>query len=197
MRAPRWIRGGTRQAAVAGIAVSGLLVFSIAALAGPVGINSGFEDDDGNLVDDSGTGINAGIDWNSFAPTTWTGTAPNRQSTKNALGWQFLGIEDAQGNNTDNGFAGGTKQDDNCASVIGSKAPNKDDMERIYLSTKTADSGPASGHVFLNLAWVRIPAEHDLGVGARRVRVQQGHLRRLRGSRRPRQPHRRRHADRL
>ena len=41
------------------------------------------------------------------------------------------------------------------------------------------------------------PAEHDLLVGARRVRVQQGHLRQLRRSRRARQPHRGRHADRL
>jgi hypothetical protein len=133
--------------------VSGLLIFSITALAGPVGTLSGFEDDDGNLVDNA----TAGIDWNSFSPTTWTGTAPNRTATKTALGWQFLGIEDAQAVTSDTGFAGGTKQDANCASVIASKAPNKDDMKRAYLSTMIGTSGAGAGHVFLNLAWVRIP----------------------------------------
>ena len=148
MRASRWARSRPRQATVAGLAVSALLVFSIAALAGPVGDLSGFEDDDGNLVDNA----TAGIDWNSFAPTTWTGTAPNRTSNKTALGWTFLGLEDAQKANSDTAFAGGTKQDDNCASVIGGSAPNKDDLKRAYMATATV-----GGHVFLNLAWVRIP----------------------------------------
>jgi hypothetical protein len=123
-------------------------VFSIAALAGPVGTLSGFEDDDGNLVDNAP----AGIDWNSFKPTTWTGTAPTRISNKTALGWTFLGIEDAQKTGSDTAFAGGTKQDDNCASVIGASAPNKDDLKRAYMATATV-----GGKVFLNLAWVRIP----------------------------------------
>jgi hypothetical protein len=150
MRAFRWARSRPRQATVAGLAVSALLVFSVAALAGPVGTLSGFEDDDGNLVDNPA----AGIDWNSFNPTTWTGTAPNRVSNKTALGWTFLGLEDAQKTGSDSAFAGGTKQDDNCASVIGASAPNKDDLKRAYMATATV-----GGHVFLNLAWVRIPQQ--------------------------------------
>jgi len=125
-------------------------VFSMAALAGPVGTLSGFEDDDGNLADNAA----AGIDWNSFKPTTWTGTAPNRTSNKTALGWTFLGLEDAQKTSSDTAFAGGTKQDDNCASVIGASAPNKDDLKRAYMATATVNQ-----HVFLNLAWVRIPQQ--------------------------------------
>jgi hypothetical protein len=124
------------------------LVLVMAASGGPVGTAAGFEDDDGNLAPQAP--IN--FDWNSFAPTTWTGTAPFRQSAKTTAGWSFVGIEDAQATNSDSGFAGGTKQDDACATVGGSKAPNKDDLKRIYLSTKTV-----SGHVFLELAWVRIP----------------------------------------
>jgi Prealbumin-like fold domain len=124
------------------------LVLVMAASGGPVGTAAGFEDDDGNLAPQAP--IN--FDWNSFAPTTWTGTAPFRQSAKTTAGWSFVGLEDAQATNSDTGFAGGTKQDDACATVGGSKAPNKDDLKRIYLSTKTV-----SGHVFLELAWVRIP----------------------------------------
>ena len=133
----------------AGISAAALLVGVVmvaAAIAGSVGTASGFEDDDGNLV------ANSTFDWNSFTPTTWTGTAPYRTSSKLAGGWQFTGIEDDQASTTDTAFAGGTKQDDNCPSVIGAKAPNKGDLKRIYLSTKTV-----SNHIYLNLAWVRIP----------------------------------------
>jgi Prealbumin-like fold domain len=133
-------------AGLAALAV--LLALAIPAIAGPVGTASGFEDDDGNLA--PAAPIN--FDWNSFAPTTWTGTAPNRIAAKVVNGWDFDGIEDAQVTTSDNAFAGGTKQDDECASVITAKAPNKDDLKRVYFSTKTV-----SGQVFLNLAWVRIP----------------------------------------
>jgi hypothetical protein len=122
------------------------LLGAIPASAGPVGDDSGFEDDDGNLV------VNSTFDWNGFAPTTWEGTAPYRTSAKNADGWDFTGLEDAQATNTDTAFAGGTKQDDNCATVNTGKAPNKDDLKRIYISSSTV-----GGDVFLNLAWVRIP----------------------------------------
>jgi hypothetical protein len=131
------------------------IVMVVTAMAGPIGAASGFEDDDGNLVDNAA----AGIDWNTFSPTTWTGTAPYRTTEKTVSGWKFAGIEDDQTKNSDTGFAGGTKQDDDCASVIGSKAPNKDDLKRIYLASKTVPvtvSGVTSDHVFLNLAWVRI-----------------------------------------
>ena len=122
------------------------LAFAAPAASGPVGDASGFEDDDGNLV------VNSTFDWNGFAPTTWTGTAPYRTSEKNVGGWAFTGIEDAQATTTDTAFAGGTKQDDECATVNTGKAPNKDDLERIYVTSNTV-----GGDVFLNLAWVRIP----------------------------------------
>jgi hypothetical protein len=60
---------------------------------------------------------------------------------------------DWQATTAESGFAGGTKQDDNCPSVITAKAPNKDDLKRIYLASRTG----ANGHTYLELAWVRIP----------------------------------------
>jgi hypothetical protein len=140
------------------VSLSALLAVLIAlpASAGPVGLNAGFEDDDGNLVDNTGTGINAGIDWNTFAPTTWTGTAPLRTASDSASGWTLTGKEDRQAVTTDSAFAGGTKQDDNCATTNTGKAPNKDDLKRVYLATKTVPVGGVD-HVFLMLAWVRIP----------------------------------------
>jgi hypothetical protein len=134
----------------AGLAAGGLVAVSLAipAISGPVGDASGFEDDDGNLAPEAP--IN--FDWNSFAPTTWDGTAPYRTSSKIVAGWAFTGLEDAAATTTDTAFAGGTKQDNDCASVGTGKAPNKDDLERVYVSSNTV-----GGDVFLNLAWVRIP----------------------------------------
>lgn len=127
----------------------GLAVIAVpVAIALAVGEESGFEDDDGNLAPNL-AGLN--FDWNSFAPVTWMGTAPNRRSDKVVNGWSFDGVEDAQATTSDNGFAGGTKQDDECAPVITAKAPNKDDLKRVYFSSKTV-----AGHVYLNLAWMRI-----------------------------------------
>jgi len=131
-----------------GVIAALVLGFQIVAYA-TVSTDEGFEAADGNLAPN---GTTPNFDWNSFATTTWTGTAPNRQSTKNVSGFQFLGIEDAQAANTDSAFAGGTKQDDNCATLAGAKAPNKDDLKRVYLSSKVV-----GGQTFLNLAWVRIP----------------------------------------
>jgi hypothetical protein len=141
-------------AALAAVALTLGLTLPLAATAaaspGPVGNNSGFEDDDGNLA------VNSTFDWNGFAPTTWTGTAPYRTSDKTASGWHFGGFEDAQNTGTDSAFAGGVKQDNNCAATTTAKASNKDDLKRIYLASKSV---PVSGqlHTFLNLAWVRIP----------------------------------------
>ena len=69
----------------------GLVVTSTPAMAGPVSNAAGFEGDDGNLA--PAAPIN--FDWNSFAPTTWTGTAPDRTATKTVAGWAFTGLEDA------------------------------------------------------------------------------------------------------
>src|SRR5215203_4394723 len=109
-------------AAAAALAV--VLAMAIPAFAGPVSDAAGFEGDDGNLAPQAP--IN--FDWNSFAPTTWTGTAPSRTASKTVSGWAFTGLEDAQATTSDSAFAGGTKQDNDCATVIGAKAPNKDDM---------------------------------------------------------------------
>jgi hypothetical protein len=137
-----------RRRIVAAVAVGCLAAVGLAipGEAGPVGNASGFEDDDGNLV------VNSTFDWNGFAPTTWTGTAPYRTSSKTVDGWAFTGLEDAQATTSDTAFAGGVKQDNNCPVVNTGKAPNKDDLKRIYLSSNTVD-----GDIFLNLAWVRIP----------------------------------------
>lgn len=127
-------------------AVAALLLAFGAGATGAVGTAAGFEDDDGNLV------VESSFDWNGFAPTTWEGTAPYRQSDALVSGWTFTGIEDAQATNDDTAFAGGSKQDDNCPTINTGKAPNKDDLKRIYLATKNI-----SGHTYLMLAWVRIP----------------------------------------
>lgn len=141
----RWMTLGVAVAACM------LLVAGLALATGPVGTASGFEDDDANLVPQAP--IN--FDWNSFAPVTWAphpATLPTRTADKVVNGWTFKGIEDWQATTADSGFAGGTKQDNNCPTVISAKAPNKDDLKRIYLSTKVV-----SGDTYLNLAWVRIP----------------------------------------
>jgi hypothetical protein len=138
-----------RLGAALGAVVLLLGVLSVAASAGTIGTASGFEDDDANLL------VNTTFDWNGFSPVTWSphpATTPTRQTSKVASGWTMAGLEDWQNTTSDSGFAGGTKQDNNCPSVISAKAPNKDDLKRVYLSTKTV-----AGHVYLNLAWVRIP----------------------------------------
>ncbi|MET8761201.1 SpaA isopeptide-forming pilin-related protein [Lentzea sp. NPDC004782] len=141
-----------RRLMIAGAAVSafvlGLLGPAGVAVAGPVGTAAGFEDDDANLAPQAPVNF----DWNSFSPTTWTGTAGTRTANKTVSGWAFTGLEDRQATTTDSGFAGGTKQDDICPSVITAKASNKDDLKRVYVASKTVGSD-----VFLTLAWVRIP----------------------------------------
>jgi hypothetical protein len=142
---PRWL-GLTAVVAVL------FLISTAIALAGTVGTAQGFEDDDANLID----GPTAGIDWNTLQDVSWlpaNSTTPTRQADKTASGFAFKGIEDWQATTSDSGFAGGTKQDDNCATVISAKAPNKDDLKRVYLTSKTG----ADGHTYLNMGWVRIP----------------------------------------
>ena len=123
--------------------VSGLIFAAFSF--GSVSTDSGFEAADGNLASGSLT------DWNSFSPLTWTGTAPYRVAVKNN-GWSFKGFEDAAVSATDTGYAGGVKQDHDCGTTKASKAPNKDDLKRIYIATKSIN-----GRVFLVLGWVRIP----------------------------------------
>jgi Prealbumin-like fold domain len=132
------------------LAAIAALVFALTASGGPISTASGFEGDDGNLAPSTAT------DWNSFAPVNYLpspSTTPTRQADKVVSGFTFKGLEDWQATTSDNGFAGGVKQDLNCATVKGTKAPNKDDLKRIYVSHNT----DSSGNVFLELAWVRIP----------------------------------------
>jgi Prealbumin-like fold domain len=144
-----------RQRSLMLLSLAGVLAlaFAVNSYGGPVGTAAGFEDDDGNLTPQAP--IN--FDWNSFARATWSphpATTPTRQTdAKTVNGFQFKGIEDWQDTGSDSAFAGGTKQDDNCPSVTSAKAPNKDDLKRIYLASKTA----ANGHTYLELAWARIP----------------------------------------
>jgi Prealbumin-like fold domain len=126
------------------------LVFATTGSAGTVLTNSGFEADDGNLV------VDDTFDWNGFDPVTWEPSpsdTPTRTAEDVASGFQFTGIEDWEATTSDSGFAGGTKQDKDCPSVITAKAPNKDDLKRIYLASSTG----SDGHTYLELAWVRIP----------------------------------------
>src|SRR4029077_826675 len=96
--------------------------------------------------------VNSTMDWNGFSPATWTGTAPYQSAGKTVAGWQFTGLSDAQKTSADTGFKGGVKQDDICPGVIGASSPNKSDLNRIYLAHKTVNN-----HIYLELAWVRIP----------------------------------------
>lgn len=156
MGRPRSQRGLIRKRIALGALAGALglsgLVYTQSAVAGPLNIDAGFELFDGNLA--PAAPIN--FDWNSFAPTVWTGTAPYRESEKTVNGWEFKGLEDEAAKTSDTGFAGGTKQDNDCASVIGSKAPNKDDLDRAYVTAKTLEGGDRDGHVILGLAWERI-----------------------------------------
>ena len=148
-----WTRLRTsRLKFLVGLGVVAALVVAVPGLAGTSDLAE-FEAEDGNLVDDGTPSSVGGIDWNAFAPTTWTGTAPYRTSEKSHEGWAFNGLEDAQAVTSDTAFAGGTKQDNDCATVGTQKADNKADLKRIYMASKTL----ANGHVVLNLGWVRIP----------------------------------------
>ena len=53
---------------------------------------------------------------------------------------------------SDTAFAGGVKQDLDCPVATTGKAPNKDDLRRIYITSKVGN-----GRTYLMLAWVRIP----------------------------------------
>jgi len=131
---------------IAALVLSGVLMVAAVGLA--AAHFAGFEDNDGNMPPDQG-----GFDWNSFASITWDGTAPYRTSDHLDAGWTFKGIEDAAATNSDTAFAGGTKQDAACPTVGTGKAPNKDDLQRVYLASKV----DANGDTILQLAWHRIP----------------------------------------
>ena len=95
------------------------------------------------------------IDWNNFAPTTWTGTAPTVVSEEDrASAGMFKGLRGlSRPPRSDDAFTGGAKQDNKCPNLVIQKADNKADLKRIYLAGKTHQRP----HLFLMLAWVRIP----------------------------------------
>ncbi len=132
------------------VAAIAALVLGLTASSASITTDSGFESADGNLA------VNSTFDWNGFSPVNYLpspSATPTRQADKVASGFTFKGLEDWQATTSDNGFAGGVKQDLNCAQVKGTKAPNKDDLKRIYVSHNVG----TNGHVYLQLAWVRIP----------------------------------------
>lgn len=143
-------RSGRRKKVIAAASSVALATLGLVALSGPavasVSTDASFEFADGNLTHESLT------DWNDFAPASWTGTAPYQKASATFDGWTLTGLEDAQATTSDSAFAGGTKQDDQCATVKDAKAPNKDDLKRVYVTSKTVND-----HIFLGLAWVRIP----------------------------------------
>jgi hypothetical protein len=138
--------------ALASLAVAASSAFVLtSASAGTVSNSGNFEGDDANMSS------NGSVDWNSFAPVTWQGAAPyriaQRSFTEGATsGWTVEGLEDATVSAGDSAFAGGVKQDNDCGLYKASKAPNKDDLSRIYMATKNV-----GGTVYLGLGWTRIP----------------------------------------
>jgi hypothetical protein len=133
------------------VVIAAIIVPASTVLAGAIGTGAGFEDDDANLTPASL------VDWNSFDDPVgvggWDGTSPTQTRNETVSGFKFLGLEDWQASTADSAFAGGTKQDADCPSVITQKADNKADLKRIYVASKTL----ANGHTYLALAWVRIP----------------------------------------
>jgi uncharacterized repeat protein (TIGR01451 family) len=133
---------------------------------GSVSTAASFEGDDGDLTHDSLT------DWNDFASLAYTGDAPYQTATKNVAPWQVYAVTDARGSidgGNDSTYAGGVKQADECPAIIATgknaSTQNKDDIARIYVAGKL---DPSSGHVFLALAWVRVPqntTSSDLHIG--------------------------------
>ena len=136
-----------RRRTVATAAATAMIISlgSYAATAGPV-TDAAFEGADGDL--DS----NGATDWNDFAPVTWTGDPPMQTGSSTADGWELFGLTDDIVTTSDSAFSGGVKQDDFCASTKNGKAPNKDDLERVYVASKTVE-----GDVYAALAWARIP----------------------------------------
>ena len=141
------------------------------------------------------------FDWNSFEPVTWSphpATTPTRQTeTRPSTGSSSRASRTTKpgqlGTTADTSFAGGTKQDDNCATVVTAKPPNKDDLQRIYLASKSG----ADGNTFLELAWVRIPQNSPSASAHVGFEFNQGTTPCPRGLGRARAADGRRHADRL
>ncbi len=127
---------------------SRLLAATGCGVSGTIADASGFEDADGNLAVD-----NAGCaDWNSFAPVTWTGTAPYQKATATSGAFKFTGVSDAVNSSTDTSFDGGVKEADECPGTGVGGVNNKTDIARLYVAGEFINGTP-----YLFLAWVRAP----------------------------------------
>ena len=116
---------------------------------GTIADKSGFEDTDANLVVNK-----AGcMDWNGFAPVTWTGSVPYQSAAKTVGAFTFFGSSDAV-SATDSMYGGGVKQVDKCPATGPGNVNVKSDLARIYGAVST---DPVTKHVFLDLALVRGP----------------------------------------
>ena len=109
---------------------------------GTIAAASGFEDADANL----GINTTGCMDWNGFAPVTWTGTAPYQKASKTSGAFLFAGVTDAVGSN-DTNFGGGVKQSDECPATGTGNVPNKADLARLYVAGELVN-----GHPYLFLA---------------------------------------------
>jgi uncharacterized repeat protein (TIGR01451 family) len=128
---------------------------------GTIAAQSGFEDADGNLAVDGA----ACMDWNGFAPVTWTGSVPYQNATAMSGGFTFFGASDAVDSHTDTMYSGGVKQAAECPATRTGNVDNKADLARIYLAVST---DPVTKHVYLDLAWIRAPqntTQSDVHVG--------------------------------
>ena len=123
---------------------------------------AGFEDDDGNLA--PAAPIN--FDWNSFAPTTWAGTAPFLTSTKEFSGWAFTDSRTPRLRPA-TAPSRAVRNRTTPSKVNGAKAPNKDDLKRVYVGTSRPLAATSSSSCL-----GPYPAEHDIAIGPHRLRVQ-------------------------
>jgi uncharacterized repeat protein (TIGR01451 family) len=127
---------------------------------GTIAAATGFEDADANLaVDTLGC-----TDWNSFAPVTWTGPAPNQTASGSSGAFAFAGVTDDVNSKKDTKYRGGVKQADDCPSTDQNNVNFKSDLARIYV----AATDGANGHEYIYLAWVRAPLNNvqaDVHVG--------------------------------
>src|SRR5262249_27383977 len=108
------------------------------------------EDADGNLAV-GGAGC---MDWNGFAPVTWTGSAPYQNSTTTSGNFTFFGVSDDFSSQTDTSYAGGVKQAHQCPATGAGSVDNHADVARLYIAAST---DPVTQHVYLDLAWIRAP----------------------------------------
>ena len=115
-----------------------VLAVAIVAFAGTVGNEAGFEDDDGNLVDNTGNTL---IDWNTLRTGDLVAISDDDAHARGRQGVQRLHVQGHRGLASHNLRLGLQRRHEAgrsiCPDVITAKAPNKDDLKRIYLASTT------------------------------------------------------------